>query len=187
MLGSPPAAEAKIVYTPANVQIIGNPLPVDLNHDGIVDFFLFHYGFHTSTGGNALLACLDPFNNGTRIVCASSSLATNHLNAFRVVESMGDTWGAAVQPGADIVGGDRFRSGHSADLGQVMFPTFSSRQLRWGGPWVNEGKGIKNRLSWGKVPDPGPFSFWVGAHYGHDDLKQFHSHTHWLRLRDHRR
>ena len=159
MLGSPPAAEAKIVYTPANVQIIGNPLPVDLNHDGIVDFFLFHYGFHTSTGGNALLACLDPFNNGTRIVCASSSLATNHLNAFRVVESMGDTWGAAVQPGADIVGGDRFRSGHSADLGQVMFPTFSSRQPRWGGPWVNEGKGIKNRYLGVKFQIQGRFHF----------------------------
>jgi len=159
MLGSPLAAEAKIVYTPANVQIIGNPLPVDLNHDGIVDFFLFHYGFHTSTGGNALLACLDPFNNGTRIVCASSSLATNHLNAFRVVESMGDTWGAAVQPGADIVGGDRFRSGHSADLGQVMFPTFSSRQPRWGGPWVNEGKGIKNRYLGVKFQIQGRFHF----------------------------
>lgn len=158
MLASPPGAEAKIVYTTANVQIVGKPLPIDLNHDGIVDFFLFHYGFHTSTGGNALLACINPFFNGTRTVCASSSIATNH-NAFRVVESMGDTWGAAVQPRAKIVGGDRFRSLHSADLGQVTFPTSSHQKPDWGGPWVNEGKGVKNRYLGVKFQIQGRFHF----------------------------
>jgi hypothetical protein len=35
-------ADAKVVYTPANVQVSGKPLPIDLNHDGITDFFLDH-------------------------------------------------------------------------------------------------------------------------------------------------
>jgi hypothetical protein len=134
-------AEAKIVYTPANIQISGKPLPIDLNHDGVVDFFLFHYGFHTSTGGNALLACLDPFFNGTRSVCVSSSTVKN---AFRVVESNGAEWGAAVKPGAKIVGGDRFRSANYANMGQVNFPT-STQKPQWRGPWVNGGKGVKDR------------------------------------------
>jgi hypothetical protein len=34
-------SEAKIVYTPANVRLhLGKPYSLDLNHDGIVDFFL---------------------------------------------------------------------------------------------------------------------------------------------------
>ena len=125
VLASAQAAEAKIVYTPANVTLNeGQPLPVDLNHDGIVDFFLFHYRFHTDTGGNALLACLNILS-GTRKVCASSSLGTNALNAFRVAESMDQLWGAPVQPGAKIVGGDRFHSKSAVDLGAVVFPTYT--------------------------------------------------------------
>ena len=35
-------AEAKIVYTPKRVQLqLGNPYPIDLNHDGTPDFVLF--------------------------------------------------------------------------------------------------------------------------------------------------
>jgi hypothetical protein len=43
-----PLAEAKIVYTPAHVQIIGN-IYLDLNHDGIHDF-RFSTTHHTSSG-----------------------------------------------------------------------------------------------------------------------------------------
>ena len=150
-------AEAKIVYTPANIQISGKPLPIDLNHDGVVDFFLFHYGFHTSTGGNALLACLNPFFNETRTVCVSSSLGKNALNAFRVVESNGAQWGAAVKPGAKIVGGDKFRSGHYANLGQVMF--INTQKPHWGGPWVDGGEGVKNRYLGVKFQINGHFHF----------------------------
>ena len=151
-------AEAKIIYTPAHVQVNGI-VPIDLNHDGINDFFLFNYGFHTSSGGGALLVCLNPFNNGSRTVCASSSFGTNALNAFRVVESMGNEWGAAVKPGAKIIGGDRFRSGHSADLGQVTFPTSSHQKPVWGGPWMNGGKGVKNRYVGIKFQIKGRFHF----------------------------
>jgi hypothetical protein len=152
-------AEAKIVYTPANIQISGKPLPMDLNHDGIVDFFLFHYGFHSSLGGSALLACLYIPPGGSRTICGYSSKGTNALNAFRVVESKGNEWGAAVQPGAEIIGGDRFRSGHSANLGQVTFLTNSHRQPRWSGPWVNGGKGVQNRYVGIKFQIKGRFHF----------------------------
>ena len=162
LLALAPTAEAKIVYTPANVQISGKPLPIDFNHDGVVDFFLFHYGFHSSLGGSALLACLYIPPGGSRTICGYSSKGTNALNAFRVVESKGDEWGAPVQPGAEIIGGDRFRSGHSADLGQVTFLTNSHRQPRWSGPWMNGGKGIKNRYVGIKFQIQGRFHYgWV--------------------------
>jgi hypothetical protein len=156
LLAGPPAADAKIVYTPANVVISGKPLPIDLNHDGIVDFFLFHYGFHTTTGGNALVACLDPAKGSMSTYCAASSRGTNARNAFKMV----DEWGAAVHPGGKIIGGDKFRSMHSADLGSVVFRTSSHFKPAWRGPWMNGGKGVKNRYLGVKFQIKGRF------HYG---------------------
>jgi hypothetical protein len=40
LLASPPAAEAKIVYTPANTRLYENSFPVDLNNDGVADITL---------------------------------------------------------------------------------------------------------------------------------------------------
>ena len=40
-------AEARIVYTATHVKLVqGIPFPIDLNKDGIVDFFLIQYFFH---------------------------------------------------------------------------------------------------------------------------------------------
>lgn len=49
-----PPAQAKIVYTPANINITenGGLVPLDLNHDGIVDFG-FIDSFHTNSGNYA--------------------------------------------------------------------------------------------------------------------------------------
>jgi len=143
ILACPPAAVGKIVYTPAHVKLVGKPFPLDLNHDGVVDFFLFAYGFHTSTGGAALLACHNPFNNGTRTVCVSSTLGTNASNAIRVARSMNYSFAAALHSGAKIRAGDKFRSKHDVYLGLVNFT--SGGQPRWGGPWMNGGKGVKDR------------------------------------------
>jgi hypothetical protein len=45
-------AEAKIVYTPANVSIVpNNKIPLDLNHDGVADFSFKDGTFRTSFGG----------------------------------------------------------------------------------------------------------------------------------------
>src|SRR5689334_17172854 len=71
MLAGPPAADARIVYTAANVELSGKPFPLDLNHDGKAEFFLWHYFLQTSTRGQALLACHDPVFNGSRTACIS--------------------------------------------------------------------------------------------------------------------
>jgi hypothetical protein len=130
------------VYTPANVELSGRPFPLDLNHDGKVDFFLWHYFLHTSTRGQALLACHAPVSNGSRTVCVSSvsSIATNALNAIRMTDQ---GFGAVLRRGAKIQHGDRFRNKRAVDMGGVKFD-FSSHTF-WSGPWMNEGKGVKNR------------------------------------------
>jgi hypothetical protein len=50
-------AEAKIVYTPANISIPvnGGWVPIDLNHDGIADFSFSNYQTATGTNGGGLL------------------------------------------------------------------------------------------------------------------------------------
>src|SRR5215831_893143 len=54
-------ADAKIVYTPAHV-VVGRTLPLDLNHDGIVDFTIL---VSSRTGGNVLFmdVCQDVFRS----------------------------------------------------------------------------------------------------------------------------
>jgi hypothetical protein len=42
LLAASPSAEAKVVYTPANSKVEPS-LPIDLNHDGIVDFTLHNF------------------------------------------------------------------------------------------------------------------------------------------------
>jgi hypothetical protein len=139
------SAEAKIVYTPANIEIIGSPTPIDLNHDGIVDFFLIHT--YTPGSWSGLQACLLPVNSFGW--CISS---TNDPNAFRVVEY----WAAAVKGGAKIVGGDQFRSQQHAVLGQL---NASSQRAVWRGPWMNGGKGFKDRYLGVKFQIKGRFHF----------------------------
>jgi hypothetical protein len=108
MVVSPQAAEGKIVYTPANVNLNGKPFPLDLNHDHRVDFFLFvyTYGFGHS---QFLQACHHPVFRFSRTVCYASTFGSNALNAIRVSRSSkGDTFAAELRPGAKIQGGERF-------------------------------------------------------------------------------
>jgi hypothetical protein len=46
------AAQAKIVYTPANTPITlnGGPVTIDLNHDGVADFYLSFWRFSAGSG-----------------------------------------------------------------------------------------------------------------------------------------
>ncbi len=68
---APPPAEAKIVYTAAHMQIIGN-VDLDLNHDGIKDFRFstIHYTYtvaaHAQTSGRGSIAQLRVYPVGTR-------------------------------------------------------------------------------------------------------------------------
>jgi len=129
-------AEAKIVYTPAHAKVV-QPVPIDLNHDAIVDFNLVRQG--TIVGTNvvySLLACQFTFKTSNG---GPDCLSTN-TNAIRAVVSKGRLSGAALRGGAKIQGGDRFTT--FAYLGTVV-RTYS--HAYWQGPWLNGGKGVKNR------------------------------------------
>jgi hypothetical protein len=50
-----PSAQAKIVYTPANISIlVGKPFPLDLNHDGVTDFMFSNILFYLGDRGYGL-------------------------------------------------------------------------------------------------------------------------------------
>ena len=155
-------AEGKIVYTPANVQLqrdVGFPL--DLNHDGKVDFFLFHYPLHTTTQGlqpQTLLACHNVITE-TRPICYSSQThLSNSLNGIRVIQSKGFTFGAALPRGAKIQRGDSFKDKTAVAMGGVAFPT-SLTHPTFDGPWMNNGKGVKNRYLGIRFKIKGRFHF----------------------------
>lgn len=52
-------AEAKVVYTPANIPITlnGSPVQIDLNHDGIIDFTIANYAGTCEAKGIHKLGC----------------------------------------------------------------------------------------------------------------------------------
>jgi hypothetical protein len=156
-------SEGKIVYTPANVTLKdGQPFPIDLNHDGRVDFVLLQ-NFANSIGGFAfsyVAVCHQPFVGTKGYICTSSSGATNAQNLVRAATGV-DVGAAALHKGAKIENGKRFvGKGVGVDMGGVNFPTFSTtRGPEWGGPWVNEGKGVKNRYLGLKFKINGRFHF----------------------------
>jgi hypothetical protein len=122
------AAEAKIVYTPANENI---PVSIDLNHDGIIDYYLQGFG---TEGTYVLAAC-----QYLRSAFCSFSKGTNSIRTF---ESSGRRiFAAALWHGVAVRPGDRFQ-GPRANLRTAGFqgPTTT-----WWGPWFNDGKGVQDR------------------------------------------
>lgn len=139
------SVEAKIVYTPKHDQLQGGkPYPLDLDHNGIIDFFLLPGGFVTSVGAGGYLAvCHHPFAQTDKgYICTSSTFATNALNQVRAAVAGS---ALALRAGANIQNDRRFGGKNVAvDMGGFFFKT-STSGTRWGGPWVNGGKGVKNR------------------------------------------
>jgi hypothetical protein len=128
-------AEAKIVYTPAHAKLV-SPLPVDLNRDGIVDFYLAEVG---GSGLNGLSACQYLQTFISSIGCSQSSRGTN---AIRTIYSKGSRFGAALRNGQEIKRGEQFGKSRVL-LGGVR--TDSPSYTTWYGPWLNGGKGVKHR------------------------------------------
>jgi hypothetical protein len=144
-------AEAKIVYTPAHVHLQrSKPFPLDLNHDGKVDFYLNSYGEYNSV---ALSAC-QYLIKGERGIFCSSVRGTNAIRTS--VDSKGGQFGAALRYGAKIQNGDRFPKG-GVWLGEVT--TDGGTSTAWGGPWLNGGKGVKDRYLGLKFNIKGSFHF----------------------------
>jgi len=158
MLALAQPAEAKIVYTPAHVKLLGGkPFALDLNHDGVVDFFLLHSYPHVSHGTNGLRACNGINTNGFSVFCSTSTVPAN---AIRVGQSMGFPWGAALRPGAKIQRGDRFGTQVGFAVGISMgYVGGVHSDVRWLGPWMNGGKGVKDHYLGMKFKISGRFHF----------------------------
>src|SRR5215831_13221256 len=95
LLALAPPAEAKIIYTPAHVNVTG-PLPVDLNHDGIVDFYLVSYYPRHSI--KRLSVCQSWRSFSSDVECVSYQGA----NAVRTVDSRGVENAAALRYGVKV-------------------------------------------------------------------------------------
>jgi len=118
-------AEAKIVYTPAHVVLTSIPLTsykLDLNHDGINDFSLY--------------AGYDFFQSGNRAFVGCGPLVVSNT-----------VWGrdfrSALQQGTKIGRLGTFDR-RFWEMGSVTYFT-TAREAGFHGPWVNSGKGVKDR------------------------------------------
>ncbi|HTS35806.1 MAG TPA: hypothetical protein VMH04_09055 [Candidatus Solibacter sp.] len=156
MLAAPQSAEAKIVYTAVNAQI-GHAYPLDLNADGMIDFYLMNGG-SASIAGSFRISYLDVCHIGaSRCVESSSMLQANANNQVRETAS-----GAAALPfGAKIGPGEQWGGkGQAVGMGARVFYSGSNTAQRWEGPWANDGHGVTNKYL--------GFKFKVGNmfHYG---------------------
>lgn len=151
-------AEARIVYTSKHVQLQPvTPYPIDLDHNGKVDFVLLESGgFGSNSVLGSLMVC--HFSNPSGVPCRSSTFATNTLNQVRVI--LGGS-AADLRTGAKIGNGLRF--GGEGGSGRVLMGGFSFKisttGTQWRGPWVDAGKGVKNRYLGLKFKIDGKFHF----------------------------
>lgn len=143
-------AEARIIYTPAHAKVV-HALPLDLNRDGIVDFYLNTF-FDSGTHG--LSACQYWFTDDSGSIFCSSSRGTNAIRTS--VDSKGRKFGAALRYGEKIQRGDQFNK-RKVTLGEV-FPGTGSDTI-WYGPWLNGGKGVKHHYLGLKFKINGRFHF----------------------------
>jgi hypothetical protein len=149
LLALAPHAEAKIIYTPTHAKVVsGQALPLDLNHDGIVDFNLVAQGSIVGTDIVYSLAACQFIGQGSRGAFCINSFSTNLIRNVGV-------FAAALRPGAEIEDGKRFRS-NGVVLGKIE-RTYS--HTYWQGPWFNGGKGVKNRYLGLKFKVKGRFHF----------------------------
>jgi hypothetical protein len=156
-------AEAKIVYTNAHVTL-QNPASFapDLNHDGIIDFYLdLHRAIRGRSHSASFLSICHrlSFSN-----CESfnSSTAPNALNAIEIVANRYYRFKAtALHAGAEIQSKARFRNKKAVLMGAGEFYATSQGRTstQWIAPWVNGGKGVKNRYLGLKFKIKGKFHF----------------------------
>jgi hypothetical protein len=125
MLALAPPATARIVYTPAHVKIpppqIGHPtiVPLDLNHDGVSDFYFSNTFFSSVPNLHAYLR-VKPSKVGNRILGQGGSASALRAG---VRVKFNDTTSSAVMGG--------WRAVHQSS-------TFF-------GQWANGGKGVRRR------------------------------------------
>lgn len=102
-------AEAKIIYTPANTQVFGRDVPLDLNNDGIPDF-----KFNSGSEGHSFWLDLLPAvaGNGVKWKGTANSAAAM---AFGQPVGPNASFNTSASYGAFLVGG--FNTGGSSGSG----------------------------------------------------------------------
>jgi hypothetical protein len=163
VLASAQPAGAKIVYTHAHVTL-QNPasFALDLNHDGIIDFYLdLHRAVRGRSHSASFLSICHRLSHSN---CESfnSSTAPNALNAIEIVANRYYRFkAAALHAGAEIQSKVRFRNKKAVLMGAGEFYDTSEGRTstRWIAPWVNGGKGVKNRYLGLKFLIRGKFHF----------------------------
>jgi hypothetical protein len=117
MIALTQAAEARIVYTPANIKIVenGGLISFDLNHDGIPDFGLSNIYTHSSYQASGFL----------KVVQAQSA------NEVWDVTSKGFLCAAALPKNARVGPKGHFRKDPTAGLAMA----FSNFEGTYFGPW----------------------------------------------------
>jgi hypothetical protein len=184
-------AEAKIVYTNAHVAL-QNPasFALDLNHDGIIDFYLdLHRAIRGRSHSASFLSICHrlSFSN-----CESfnSSTAPNALNAIEIVANRYYRFKAtALHAGAEIQSKARFRNKKAVLMGAGEFYATSQGRTstQWIAPLGQWWQRCQESLSRFEIQDQRKISFWLGTTYGHNGKEWFHGRPDWLRLRDHPR
>jgi len=120
MLALVQPAEAKIVYTPAQVRI-NHKLALDLNHDGINDFyFVSSYNHASSCSSNYLI--VSPYRKNLLLT----------KNFFPL----------ALRAGVRVGGAQHFS--FNGLMARASF-NCTNGHSRFEGDWANSGKGVKNR------------------------------------------
>jgi len=125
VLALSPSAEAKIVYTPAHVQISHFgifPFPLDVNNDGITDF-IFPTGSLFDSGFFAWSMAVSPAVKGNRV--------------------WGTQYASALKAGIILGNKGKFINNGSLSMGYSAGTSHGWRNFR--GLWENKGRGVKNR------------------------------------------
>jgi hypothetical protein len=122
LFASAQPTEAKIVYTPANIRIPHNGfIPLDLNHDGIADFFVVSYYQNVRT-----------FTAFTELWVTDSN-NSNHNNEVWGIQSLGSWWAAALRKNVRIGSNSAFKQA------SYLFMAYVGRdhgRLSGHGPWI---------------------------------------------------
>jgi hypothetical protein len=128
ILASVEPAEAKVVYTPADLGILfGEQVPLDINKDGVFDFSFNDYGSFSQN--HSCYLKVKGLAGGNAVVGRNSG--SKHFGA------------AALKAGVQV-GPQRHFVSHTS-MARVTFTGSSGTNPMFFYPWANGGKGVNKR------------------------------------------
>ena len=156
-LYAPPPAQAKVIYKPVHINLRQHSVfPLYFDGDRKGDFFLvFNYTDEDEPKADALAVCHKPTKTNYGYQCYWSHGTSNALNAVRVNAS---GFASALTAGAKIQKRDRFTTHGGVPIASATWLS-STNSTRWFGPWVNNGRGVRNRYLGLKFRVGGAFHF----------------------------